>query len=124
MNKKILIIDDERDFVETVSFALEADGFLVSNAADGPAGITKAKAELPDLIILDLMMPGMDGYEVARRLKTDKLTADIPIIVLTATVTKELEQKVCETKAADCMTKPCDLEELLKKVKSIFGGVK
>ncbi len=121
MSKKILLIDDERDFVEMLSFALKAYGFLVSNAADGSAGITKAKAELPDLIILDLMMPGMDGYEAARRLKSDKATADIPIIVLTAAVTKELDRKVREVKAADCMTKPCDLDELLKKVKSILG---
>ncbi len=121
MAKKILLIDDELDFIETVSFALEADGFLVSNAPDGLAGITKAKAELPDLIILDLMMPKMNGYEVARRLKSDSLTSGIPILVLTAAVTKELDQKVRETKAADCVTKPCDLDELLKKVKSILG---
>ncbi len=121
MAKKILIIDDERDFVETVSFALEADGFLVSNAADGPAGITKAKAELPDLIILDLMMPGMDGYEVARRLKSDSLVSEIPILVLTAAVTKDLSQKIRETQAVDYLTKPCDLEELIKKVKSVLG---
>ena len=120
MSKKILIIDDERDFVETVSFALEADGFLVFNAVDGPAGITKANAELPDLIILDLMMPGMDGYEVARRLKSDSLVSKIPILILTAAVTKDLSQKIRETQAVDYLTKPCDLDEVLKKVKSIL----
>jgi len=120
MSKKILIIDDERDFVETVSFALEAKGFLVSNAADGPAGIMKANAEKPDLIILDLMMPGMDGYEVAGRLKSDSLTSGIPMIVLTAAVTKDLSQKIREAQAADYLTKPCDLEELIKKVKSVL----
>ncbi len=121
MNKKILLIDDEQDFIETVSFSLATGGFDVSTAPDGPSGIEKASTYKPDLIILDLMMPGMDGYEVAKRLKADKATADIPIIVLTATVTKELGQKVRETKAADYMTKPCDLEELLKKVKTILG---
>jgi len=121
MAKKILLIDDEKDFIETISFSLATNGFDVSTASDGPSGIEKANTYKPDLIILDLMMPGIDGYEVARRLKSDKATADIPIIVLTAAVTKELGQKVRESKAADYITKPCDLEELLKKVKSILG---
>lgn len=121
MAKKILVIDDERDFIETVSFSLTANGFDVSTAPNGPSGIEQARSYKPDLIILDLMMPGMDGYEAAIRLKSDKATSNIPIIVLTATVTKELGQKVRETKATDYLTKPCDLEELLKKVKSILG---
>jgi len=120
VSKKILLINDEKDFIETVSFALSADGFDVSTAQDGPSGIGQARSYRPDLIILDLMMPGIDGYEVAGRLKSDKATSDIPIIVLTATVTKELGQKIREIKAVDCMIKPCDLEDLLKKVKSIL----
>ena len=120
MSKKILLIDDEKDFIETVSFSLTTNGFDVSTAPDGPSGIEKARSYKPDLIILDLMMPGMDGHEVARSLKSDKATADIPIIVLTATVTKELGQKVRETKATDYMIKPCDLDELFKKIKSIL----
>ncbi len=121
MPKKILIIDDERDFVETISFALKVDGFLVSDAPDGPAGITKAMSEKPDLIILDLMMPGMDGYEVAGRLKGNTEISKIPIIILTATVTKDLGWKIRKIRAAACLTKPCDLEELIKKVKSVLG---
>jgi len=120
MAKKILLIDDEKDFIETVSFSLATNGFDVSTAPDGPSGIEQAISYKPDLIILDLMMPGINGYEVAGRLKSDKATADIPIIVLTAAVTKELGQKVRETKAVDYMTKPCDLEELFKKVKLIM----
>lgn len=121
MSKKILIIDDERDFVETVLFALSSDGFEVSNASNGPNGLEQAKTLLPDLIILDLMMPDMDGYEVARRLKADSQTSAIPILVLTAAVTRDLSQKIRETKAVDYLTKPCDLEELIKRVKLVLG---
>jgi len=117
MAKKILIIDDEADFVDTLSFSLESNGFEVVSASNGPSGIEKLKNENPDLIILDLMMPGMDGYEVVKRLKADGASSNIPIIVLTAAVTPDLKQKVCSVQAVDCVTKPCDLEELMDKIK-------
>ncbi len=120
MSKKILIIDDEADFVETLSFSLESNGFEVVSAPDGPSGIEKLKNENPDLIILDLMMPGMDGCEVAKRLKADKATSGIPILMLTAAVTPDLKQKVCSVQAMDYVTKPCDLEELVEKIKKIL----
>ncbi|MFH0772275.1 MAG: response regulator [Candidatus Omnitrophota bacterium] len=122
MNKKILIIDDEADFADTLSFSLESNGFAVVSAPDGPSGIEKLKSEKPDLIILDLMMPGMDGYEVAKRLKADNATSKIPIIVLTASVTPDLKQKVCSIQAIDCVTKPCDLEDLVDKIKKALEG--
>ena len=117
MSKKILIIDDERDFVETLSFSLQSNGFVVSHALDGPGGIEKAKAEKPDLIILDLMMPCMGGYEVNKKLKADNSTSRIPIMVLTAAVTPNLNQKVCQIQGIDCVTKPCDLEDLMERIK-------
>lgn len=122
MPKKILIIDDERDFVETLSFSLESQGFAVSHAPDGPSGIEKLKGEKPDLIILDLMMPGMDGYEVAKKLRADNSASRIPIIVLTAAVTPNLNQKVCQIQAVDCVTKPCDLEDLTGRIKKALGA--
>ena len=121
MPKKILIIEDEKDFVDTLSFSLKSYGFEVADALDGVSGIEKAKTEKPDLIILDLMMPGMDGYEVAKRLKADDSTSRIPIIVLTAAVSPDLEQKVFQLHATDCVTKPCDLEELIDKIKKALG---
>jgi DNA-binding response OmpR family regulator len=122
MSKKILIIDDEQDFVDTVSFGLQANGFEVSCALDGPSGIEKSKTDNPDLIILDLMMPAMDGYEVAKKLKADDTTSKIPIIMLTAAVSPDLSQKACQAQAVDCITKPCDLEELMGRVKKALGG--
>lgn len=121
MAKNILIIDDEKDLVAMLTFRLEANNFQVMSASDGPSGIEKAKGEKPDLIILDLMMPGIDGYTVAKRLKADSLTADIPIIILTAAVSLELSQKVRQVQAADCITKPFEPEELIGKVKKALG---
>jgi len=121
MAKKILMIDDEKDLVDTLSFRLQAHGFDVISASDGPRGIEKAKADKPDLIILDLMMPGMDGYEVVKRLKADNATTNVPIIILTAAVSPELTQKVCNIHAADCITKPFEPRDLLEKVKKALS---
>ena len=121
MAKKILIIDDERDLAEMISFRLEANGFEVSSALGGPSGIEKANTFKPDLIILDLMMPGMDGYEAAKRLKADVHTSKIPIIILTAAVSPELEQRVRSISAADCITKPFEPKDLVEKVKKALG---
>ena len=117
MAKKILIIDDEQDLVTMLSFRLQANGFEVLSALDGPSGIEKAKTDKPDLIILDLMMPGMNGYEVAKELKANNNTSNIPVIVFTAAVTPDLNQKVCKIQAADYITKPFEPKELVEKVK-------
>lgn len=122
MAKKILIIDDEQDFVDTLSFSLKSHGFEVFCVPDGPSGIEKSKSEKPDLIVLDLMMPDMDGYEVAKRLKADNSTSHIPIIVLTAAVTPNLNQKIWQIQAIDCITKPCDLDDLTDKIKKALGA--
>lgn len=121
MVKKILIIDDEQDFVDTTSFSLENSGFTVLASLDGLSGIEKAKKQKPDIILLDLMMPDIDGYEIAKRLKEDKLTANIPIIVLTAVMSADLEQKIQQSKASDYMFKPCDLDILTQKIEKIVN---
>lgn len=117
MAKKVLIIDDEKDLVDTLAFRLKANGFEVSAAFDGSAGVEKAKKENPDLIILDLMMPVMDGLEAAKRLKADTVTAMIPIIVLTAAVTPDLNKRVSSVAAVACVTKPFEPEELISEIK-------
>ncbi|MFH1440658.1 MAG: response regulator [Candidatus Omnitrophota bacterium] len=122
MAKKILIIDDEQDFVETLSFYLRDNGFEVFDAANGTIGIEKAQAEKPDLIILDLMMPDIDGYEAAKRLKVDNVTVNIPIIVFTASITPDLKEKIKQIQVVDYVVKPCDLEELVDKIKKILEG--
>jgi len=122
MSKKILIIDDEPDLSALLSFRLEAHGFKVISALDGPTGLEKAKSDKPDLILLDLMMPGMDGFQAAKILKGDPETNEIPVIVFTAMASPELRQRVSEIRAFDYITKPFDPKDLLEKVKKALGG--
>ena len=88
MAKKILIVDDDPDLVEAVSIILESKGYTVAAAYGGVEGLEKAKTEKPDLIVLDVMMPDKDGYEVCRELKADEKYRSIPILLLTAVVSK------------------------------------
>lgn len=106
--KKILIIDDEEDLCVLARHALtmERSDLEVISAADGVSGIQRAKAEHPAVIILDIMMPKMDGYEVCHRLKADPATRDIPVVMLTASMDPHLNQKAFEAGAVACLTKP------------------
>ncbi|MBV8780172.1 MAG: response regulator, partial [Phycisphaerae bacterium] len=83
-NKKILVVDDEKDIVDTVAYNLRRHGYDVVTAYDGTVALEAAARENPDLILLDLMLPGLDGMEVARRLKADPRTAGTPLVMLTA----------------------------------------
>ena len=80
----ILIVEDEADIRELVRFHLEREGYAVLEAADGPGGLEKAQTHLPQCVILDVMLPGMDGFEVCRRLASGEATAQIPVLLLTA----------------------------------------
>jgi CheY-like chemotaxis protein len=106
--KKILIIDDEEDLCVLAGHALTMDraDLEVISAKDGPSGIQRAKTEQPAVIILDIMMPKMDGYEVCQRLKADPETRDIPVVMLTASSDPHLNQKAFEAGAVACLTKP------------------
>ena len=84
MAKKILLVDDEKHIVRLVQVNLERMGHTVITAYDGPEALEKVKTDKPDLIVLDVMMPQMDGFEVLKRLKSDPTTRDIPVIMLTA----------------------------------------
>jgi CheY-like chemotaxis protein len=106
--KKVLIIDDEEDLIVLAGHALtlvRTDVEIIS-ARDGFSGIRRARQEQPAVIILDVMMPGMDGYEVCRRLKADPKTRDIPLVMLTASSDPKLNQKAFEAGAMACLTKP------------------
>ena len=84
MAKKVLIVDDDPDFVEAISVLLEAKGYAISSSEDGEKGFEKAKAEVPDLIMLDVMMTKKgEGFDIARNLKNEDVTKDIPIIIVT-----------------------------------------
>src|SRR6185503_16074215 len=122
MPKKILAVDDERHIVRLVEVNLQRAGYQVVTAYDGREALEKVKAEHPDLIVLDVMMPYMDGFEVVKNLKQDPHTAEIPVIMLTA---KAQDADVFRgwQSGVDCyLTKPFNPMELLTFVKRIFDS--
>jgi DNA-binding response OmpR family regulator len=116
----ILIIDDEKDLIELVRYNLEKDGYDAISANDGQTGLEIAQRHKLDLIVLDLMMPGMDGLEVCRRLRTDPRTGRIPLIMLTAKATEADRIVGLELGADDYITKPFSPRELVARVKAIL----
>jgi two-component system alkaline phosphatase synthesis response regulator PhoP len=121
MNKgTILIIDDEKDLIELVRYNLEKDGYDIISSTDGQSGLEIAQRHKLDLIVLDLMMPGMDGLEVCRRLRADDRTARIPLIMLTAKATEADRIVGLELGADDYITKPFSPRELVARVRAIL----
>ncbi|MBP1909832.1 response regulator transcription factor [Methanolobus bombayensis] len=118
--QKVLIVDDEMDALMSLKVALEAEGYNVAEAKDGHEAIDKVNSEIPDVILLDLMIPGIDGFEVCRQLKSDSMYSHIPIIMLTAR--GEIDDKVegIELGADDYVTKPFNLKELKARVKMVL----
>ncbi len=117
---QVLVVDDEENIQELIRLGLRYEGFQVESASNGPDAISAAQRLSPDLIILDLMLPGMDGLEVCRRLRANPTTQDIPILMLTAK--DEVHDRVTglDTGADDYLTKPFDFEELVARVKAIL----
>ncbi len=122
--EKILVVDDETYIVELVSFNLEKEGYEVMVAYDGLSALKKAQAELPDLIILDIMLPKMDGLDVCRHLKQDNVCKIIPIIMLTAKGEEFDTILGLETGADDYITKPFSPRELIARVNARLRAVK
>ena len=119
--KRILIVDDEPDLLETIQINLEIEGYECLVAYDGFRGFERARQEKPDLIILDVMLPGMNGYKVCRLLKFDEKFKHIPIIMLTAEAQEKDRLTGKETGADFYMTKPFSADKLLEKVKEYLG---
>ena len=117
---RILVIDDEKDLLELVRYNLESDGFNVKSARDGEMGLAAAKRELPDLIVVDLMLPGIDGLDVCRSLRSDTRTTHIPIIMLTAKSAESDRILGLELGADDYITKPFSPRELIARIKAIL----
>lgn len=122
MRKKILIIDDERDLVAMVKLRLEANNFATLEAFDGKEGIRKAEKEDCDLILLDIILPDIDGYEACKRLRHNPKTKDIPIIIFTASNLKSLAEKAIDAGAVDYIIKPFEPEELVGKISEALKG--
>ncbi len=119
--KKILIVDDEVDLVETVRFPLEMEGYHVLISYNGEDALNQARKENPDLILLDLMLPKLDGYKVCRLLKFDDRYKHIPILMLTAKTQEKDRALGMETGANEYITKPFEMDDLLKKVKTYLN---
>ena len=120
MPKKILIIEDEKDIQDLLQLYLKRDGFGADIARDGETGLRKASQERYDLILLDLMLPQVDGLEVCRNLRSRPQTADIPIIMITAKAEESDRVVGLEMGADDYITKPFSPREVLARVKAIF----
>ena len=117
---KILIVEDEANIRQLVRYNLEKEGFQVMEAADGMQGLRTAQKEKPDLVLLDLMLPGMDGLEVCRTLKGTPATSALPIIMLTAKA-EEVDKIIgLELGADDYMTKPFSPRELTARIKAVL----
>lgn len=117
--EKILIIEDELDLLDLVDFNLTRQNFITSGALDGSEGLKKAEDFNPDLVVLDLMLPGMDGWEVCRRLK--EKSRDTKVLMLTAKCMPEDKVKGLETGADDYMTKPFSVKELVMRVEKLLA---
>lgn len=123
--KKILLVDDDADFTEAIKLLLESRYYNVAVANDGMEGLNKVRTEDPDLIILDVMMPEMDGYQVCARLKIDPLYSKIPILLLTAvgdaipatSYTKEMGMKI---EADDYIPKPAEPVDIVERVEKLL----
>jgi adenylate cyclase len=117
----ILLVEDEADMVQAIRLRLEANGYEVITAGDGPEGLHLAREKEPDLIILDVMLPRMDGFTVCRMLKFDNKYEKIPIIMFTARTQASDIGRGKEMGADAYITKPFKAEELLQKIKSLLG---
>ena len=123
MSRKILIIEDDKDIVELVRHYLEKENFILKDAADGFSGLKKAKAENFDLVILDIMLPEMDGLEVCKELRADPKTFSTPVIMLTAKGEETDKIVGLEIGADDYLTKPFSPRELVARIKALLRRV-
>ena len=118
---RILVVDDEIYIVHILDFSLGMEGYEVITALDGEQALEKARADKPDLIVLDIMMPKLDGYETCKILKADPDTKDIPVILLSAKG-RNVDQKIgFEVGADDYITKPFSPRKLVERINAILG---
>jgi len=118
---RILVVDDEIYIVHILDFSLGMEGYEVLTALDGEQALEKARTEKPDLIVLDIMMPKLDGYETCKRLKADPEVKDVPVILLSAKG-RNVDQKVgFEVGADDYITKPFSPRKLVERINAILG---
>ena len=118
--KKILVVDDEKDILHFLELVLREKGYDVAIASGGHDALTRAQIERPDLVLLDIMMPQMDGWEVLKLLRVDESTAHIPVAMLSARTEARDRVQGLQEGAVDYICKPFSLQELLGKIEAIF----
>lgn len=118
--KKILIIEDEKGIAEDIAVRLEVEGFQVVNAYDGKTGVDNAREKNPDLILLDVLLPKIDGFEVCKILKSSPKTEKIPILMLTSLSAVGDVEKAFDAGVNDYLTKPFEYDRLLKKIRKLL----
>ena len=117
---RILLVDDQPDQIEMYQFALEHAGFAVDTAPDGGTAIAVARTRLPNVIVLDIRLPDMDGWQVCRVLKSDPATAPIPIVILTAAVSGTMSRQATESGCAAHLVKPCFPDDLTRTIRDVL----
>jgi DNA-binding response OmpR family regulator len=120
MKKKILVVDDEEDILHFLEMVLKEKGYEVVTASGGHEALTRAQIESPDLVLLDVMMPQMDGWEVLKLLRVDDGTAHIPVAMLSARTEAKDRVQGLQEGAIDYICKPFSLQELLGKIEAAF----
>lgn len=118
----IFVADDDPVLLRGLDVALQGRGYAVRTARSGPALLSLLEAERPDLLVLDVMMPGMTGLEVLRRIRSDRRWSDLPVMMVTAAPEAEVHAEAEEQGAADVIPKPFRLAELLKRIEARLGG--
>lgn len=119
MAKRVLLAEDEPNIVESLTFLLERAGFQVEVQSDGRQVVSAAKADTPDVLILDVMLPGLDGYEILRQLRADQRSESLPVLMLTAKGQREDRETALEHGADLFMTKPFANSEIIAAVKEL-----
>src|SRR4249920_2402980 len=119
--QRILIVDDEMDLLTVLKFGLEAEGYEVVTASDGEQGLAAARQLIPDLMVLDLMLPRMDGYKVCRALKFDERYKRIPIFILSARTGETDRRLALELGADEFHTKPYEMRTLIERIRLRLG---
>jgi DNA-binding response OmpR family regulator len=120
--KKILVVEDEADFLELLRLRFKEDGFAIATATNGIEAVKKARSLLPDMIVLDVMLPELDGFAVCEVLRNDAATASIPVIMVTGLCGQMSRCAGIDSGATDFVTKPTTPDEILSKVKECLQG--
>lgn len=120
MTRKILVVDDDPNALRLIGYTLEQEGYQVVSAGDGLEGVNKAQDERPDLVVLDVMLPGLDGYEVCRQLRQQPETAALPILMLSAKARQDDKDVGLKMGADDYLAKPADPSAIVDRVKALL----